>query len=273
MSSPAPPGGSVDCLKISRINRLARFLRTAFPSFFDATSPSRVSPDDLATTRTVRNRPLPRWAASNTRLNSPRFLSRRLLSSRREDAFERAVTMLGNAAWTGYDEETVRRFRPLARRRLITCRPFFVLMRTRNPWVRARRWRFGWKVRFMASFGPCSGQKWPEKPKYYRTAGRSVNERRGEERLALSPSKSCVTVASPANRRVGSPPEVFHNCGKKCGKAQIFASPNRLPRALTGLFSRRRLKWRPFFGVERVSHRKRAVTTGYLEGESPPASG
>ena len=36
-----------------------------------------------------------------------------------------------------YDDETVRRLRPLARRRFKTRRPFFVLMRTRKPWVRA----------------------------------------------------------------------------------------------------------------------------------------
>jgi hypothetical protein len=50
-----------------------------------------------------------------------------------------------------YDEETVRRFRPFARRRLRTSLPFFVLMRTRNPCVRRRRRRFGWNVRFMMS--------------------------------------------------------------------------------------------------------------------------
>lgn len=47
-----------------------------------------------------------------------------------------------------YSLLTVRRFRPLARRRLSTSRPFFVCIRTRNPWV-FRRWRvFGWNVRF-----------------------------------------------------------------------------------------------------------------------------
>jgi len=40
----------------------------------------------------------------------------------------------------GYSLLTVRRFRPLARRRLSTSRPFFVLMRTRNPCV-FLRWR------------------------------------------------------------------------------------------------------------------------------------
>jgi hypothetical protein len=41
------------------------------------------------------------------------------------------------------DDETLRRLRPLARRRLSTIRPFFVCMRTRNPWVRRRRRRLG----------------------------------------------------------------------------------------------------------------------------------
>lgn len=39
--------------------------------------------------------------------------------------------------------ETVRRFRPLARRRFSTCCPSFVRIRTRNPWVRLRRRLFG----------------------------------------------------------------------------------------------------------------------------------
>jgi hypothetical protein len=34
---------------------------------------------------------------------------------------------------------TVRRLRPFARRRLSTCLPFLVLMRTKNPWVLLRR--------------------------------------------------------------------------------------------------------------------------------------
>lgn len=43
-----------------------------------------------------------------------------------------------------YDDETVRRFRPFARRRFRTMRPFLVDMRTRKPCVRLRRRRFGW---------------------------------------------------------------------------------------------------------------------------------
>jgi hypothetical protein len=48
-----------------------------------------------------------------------------------------------------YRYDTDSRFRPLARRRFKTIRPFFVLIRTRNPWVRRRRRRLGWNVRFM----------------------------------------------------------------------------------------------------------------------------
>ena len=38
----------------------------------------------------------------------------------------------------------ISRLRPLARRRARTLRPFFVAMRARKPWVRARRTLLGW---------------------------------------------------------------------------------------------------------------------------------
>ncbi len=44
-----------------------------------------------------------------------------------------------------------KRARPLARRALSTLRPLRVAMRLRNPWVRARLIRLGWKVLFMAN--------------------------------------------------------------------------------------------------------------------------
>src|SRR5690606_17781819 len=40
--------------------------------------------------------------------------------------------------------QTARRARPLARRALMTLRPPLVFMRTRKPWVRARRVLEGW---------------------------------------------------------------------------------------------------------------------------------
>jgi hypothetical protein len=64
----------------------------------------------------------------------------------------------GPAGPVYYDDETVRRFRPFARRRFNTRRPFFVAILTRKPWVRRRRRLFGWNVRFMMS-GPLIGRK------------------------------------------------------------------------------------------------------------------
>jgi hypothetical protein len=57
-----------------------------------------------------------------------------------------AHTRLAGSWAVRYEEETVRRLRPLARRRFRTSRPFLVAMRTRNPCVRLRRRRLGWKV-------------------------------------------------------------------------------------------------------------------------------
>ena len=57
-------------------------------------------------------------------------------------------------SWCDQDE-TVRRLRPFARRRLSTVRPFLVRIRTRKPCVRRRRRRLGWKVRFMGSGNSC----------------------------------------------------------------------------------------------------------------------
>ena len=47
------------------------------------------------------------------------------------------------------DEVTLNRLRPFARRRFSTMRPFLLRMRTRKPWVRRRRRRLGWYVRFI----------------------------------------------------------------------------------------------------------------------------
>ena len=56
----------------------------------------------------------------------------------------------------GYSLLTVRRLRPFARRRLSTSRPFFVLIRTKNPCVFAR-WRvFGWNVRLPFMLSPLT---------------------------------------------------------------------------------------------------------------------
>ena len=48
------------------------------------------------------------------------------------EALRRHAVLAASSA-TRYVEETVRRLRPFARRRLSTRRPFLVAMRTRNP--------------------------------------------------------------------------------------------------------------------------------------------
>lgn len=66
-----------------------------------------------------------------------------------------------------YEDETVSRLRPLARRRLRTSRPFLVLMRTRKPCVRLRRLLLGWNVRFPFMIAvPCIERTSGEKTQY-----------------------------------------------------------------------------------------------------------
>jgi hypothetical protein len=52
--------------------------------------------------------------------------------------FRTAADVLGWTEFQNYSLLTVNFLRPLARRRFSTRRPFFVLMRTRNPCVFAR---------------------------------------------------------------------------------------------------------------------------------------
>ena len=159
-----------------------------------------------------------------------------------------------------YDDETVRRFRPFARRRFNTRRPFFVAILTRKPWVRRRRRLFGWKVRFMVS-GPLSRRKTQrrnsnsnEPPSGVSIAGVAAKPPmhagswdfcrcclvvsavlqslplRGREAATATtrgPSGSFVGADLPIfqlrpSTFLWQPPEVFHNCGKKCGKAPGF---------------------------------------------------
>jgi hypothetical protein len=117
----------------------------------------------------------------------------------------------------GYEEETVRRFRPFARRRFRTWRPFLVAMRTRKPCVRLRRRRFGWNVTLIVG-----------SPATERERRRNLDSNQPDRSLSIaSPGRfgGCrrwnrvLQSASPADP-VGAPPEVFHNCGKKCGKAK-----------------------------------------------------
>jgi hypothetical protein len=92
-------------------------------------------------------------------------LSRGLEPSRRVELQDFGSRYAGSESWLGalgiaatsadrlksrYPADYgVRRMRPFARRALRTFRPFRVALRARNPWLRARFRRLGWKVRFM----------------------------------------------------------------------------------------------------------------------------
>jgi hypothetical protein len=60
------------------------------------------------------------------------------------------------AGAAGTDAQGARRFRPFARRALMTARPPRVFMRARNPCVRARRILDAWYVRFMILVSPLA---------------------------------------------------------------------------------------------------------------------
>ncbi len=156
-----PRCGQFERRKTSRINRLALFLLTASPSFREATIPSLLAPASFGATRIVRYRPLDRSDRSKTLWNSPRRLTRRSFEKRSDGM---AALRRRKNARRRYEEETVRRLRPFARRRFSTCRPFFVAMRTRNPCVRLRRRRFGWNVTLIVGI-PCNERRKAEKPR------------------------------------------------------------------------------------------------------------
>jgi len=61
----------------------------------------------------------------------------------------RAARKAGRTPFQGVENYTVRRARPLARRALMTKRPFLVRIRARKPWVRLRCRLLGWNVLFM----------------------------------------------------------------------------------------------------------------------------
>lgn len=56
--------------------------------------------------------------------------------------------------------QAVSRWRPLARRRLISWRPLLVAMRERKPWLRFRFNTLGWNVLFMIDSLRRSRGRW-----------------------------------------------------------------------------------------------------------------
>ena len=77
------------------------------------------------------------------------------------------ISFLGNANHTHRNSmfglrsktaQTANRLRPLARLALMMARPPRVFIRTKKPWVRARRVFEGWYVRFMVCLSSSKSQ-------------------------------------------------------------------------------------------------------------------
>lgn len=83
------------------------------------------------------------------------------------------------------------RVRPLARRALRIARPARVLIRARNPCLRARRRVFGWKVRFTAA--PLL---WPRSFRRRHRCGRSAGAAPG----ALASTRAALSAEATATR-------------------------------------------------------------------------
>ena len=67
---------------------------------------------------------------------------------------EPKVVATGQSTGRGEQTQADRLLRPLRRRAARIARPARVRMRRRNPWVRARRRLFGWKVRLLTAGSP-----------------------------------------------------------------------------------------------------------------------
>jgi hypothetical protein len=70
---------------------------------------------------------------------------------------EPKVVATGQSTGRGEQAQADRLLRPLRRRAARIARPARVRMRRRNPWVRARRRLFGWKVRLLTAESPGTG--------------------------------------------------------------------------------------------------------------------
>ena len=168
-------------------------------------------------------------------------------TTRARQMFARAASAAGRPASSHRRDQrssaTVRRFRPWARRRFRTMRPFFVAILTRKPCAFARRRLLGWYVRlpFMsATVRPYQPLNWV--PLFngivIRLSHRDERHRDGLISVArANPDGSlhrwrrqslCLVLQSPIpedrwqkdtclTRHLGFPPKISTNCGKGCG--------------------------------------------------------
>jgi hypothetical protein len=213
-SRPLPGGSRSDRLKTSRINLLARFLRTASPSFREATIPSLEVSPSFGATSTVKYRPFARCEPSKTRWNSSRCLTRCAFVKR---------------------SDGIRIF-------LRTGRPATTATRRKPSGVYVP-WRGAVSTPGAPSWLPCAREthacacgagglagtlhSLSRTPAAEERERRNLNSKQSIQMVSMKtdgcgPPHRVLQSLPPRRSAVGSPPEVFHNCGKKCGKATVF---------------------------------------------------
>ncbi len=109
---------------------------------FCPTPPADASPEP--DTRSGRSARAPGSNMCTTNLSRPRRRPRRVVASKSC----RRLSRLPAGSTTNRDQ-ALSRWRPLARRAEMIARPARVRMRSRKPWVLARRRLLGWKVRLL----------------------------------------------------------------------------------------------------------------------------
>ena len=127
-----PAGASLSCANASRSSRLTRLRSTAPPTLRETDRPSRGA--------VVARRAGTRRARAPGRRATGRGGTR----GRTQRCATAAPDLAAAAAPGAPTHQTVRRLRPLSRRRLSVRRPARVCMRARKPCVRARLRFFGW---------------------------------------------------------------------------------------------------------------------------------
>jgi len=191
--------------------------------------PSRVVGAALVATSNVRKRPRIRWPLSKTFWNSARRLSRRLLSNGRGATSEPGLTgvaIRGGTALGRGNRETLASLCPAA----LEDQAAILGGHAHEKSMGASPALAVWLERtFHDVRSPATVER----------GRRNVNNSEPRQWVSIKAARvemvGFVTVEIVCYSRlpcgtVGSPPEVFHNCGKKCGKATVFARSS-TPRA------------------------------------------
>ena len=142
--------------KVSRKTLRIRFLSWAFPTFLEMETPSLPSlTGDSFRTKTVKREHRDFFPRSKINLNSEEA---RILLFFGNDCLcmtpFRAVWFLKEEQDYFFETFTVRRLRPLVRRRLRTFLPDWFFIRFRKPCLRFALILLGWKVLFMTRLPP-----------------------------------------------------------------------------------------------------------------------